>query len=82
MYQGAQDARTSQPFSVGQPYSLLGSKDSIECFSMGREVPNPKELRQEYFESTGLPKELWENQISRGNKWPTYGDVDDKEKNC
>ena len=44
--------------------------DKIECFSIGKETNNPQELRQEYFESIKLPKNLYIDYISQKNKWP------------
>lgn len=48
-----------------------GAADSIECFSVGREVTNPADLRRRYFEELiDMPSDLWEDSANARNKWP------------
>ena len=55
-------------------YEAGCADDTIECFSIGREMDDPSVLRQEYFERQGLPESVWKRYISRTNQWPNEWD--------
>nr|CCC89609.1 conserved hypothetical protein [Trypanosoma congolense IL3000] len=46
-----------------------GVEDAIECFSVGREVPNPAELREPYYRLSGWQREEYMPLINRRNAW-------------
>ncbi|KAG8344608.1 putative 2OG Fe(II) oxygenase superfamily [Trypanosoma vivax] len=46
-----------------------GPEDAIECFSVGREVPNPAELREPYYKLSGWQRHEYMPIISRKNAW-------------
>ena len=61
------------PFGFRGYYRYVGasgSKDEIECFSVGKDVENPLSLREPYFRRRGWSAEDYTPMLARSNSWP------------
>lgn len=54
---------------------VSGSTDEIECFSVGRDVDDPLELRAPYFRKRGYPEAAIRAAFANPNPWPQAAHV-------